>query len=154
MKQQAEAAVRAVTSRRTRYQRASAAAFVDACLAEGRVCFPLEALVDETGLSSRAALAQLRRLAPAVVPVYPRANFFLIVPPEHRLNGAPPVLWWIDTFLSWHDEPYYLGLMSAAAQYGSSYQALQTTQIITLRQRDDIEIGRLRVSFTMKKTML
>ena len=138
---------------RQRYRPGTAAAFVDARLAEGRACLSLDALVDETKLDRSAALKQLRRLAPKVVPVYPRSEIFLIVPPEHRLNGAPPVLWWIDEFLAWHGEPYYLGLMSAAAQYGSSHQVLQTTQIITSRPRDDIEIGRLRVSFIMKKTV-
>lgn len=140
-------------SKRQRYRPGTAAAFADARLAEGRVCLSLDALVDETKLDRSAALKQLRRLAPKVVPIYPRSEIFLIVPPEHRLNGAPPVLWWIDEFLAWHGEPYYLGLMSAAAQYGSSQQALQTTQIITSRPRDDIEIGRLRVSFIMKKTV-
>lgn len=154
MKRHSETAEGSAAPRRRIYRRATSAAFVEARLAAGRVCFPLDELADETGLAPAVAMKQLRRLAPLVVPVYQRANFFLIVPPEHRLNGAPPVLWWIDAFLAWHDEPYYLGLMSAAAQYGSSHQALQTTQIITLRQRDDIEVGRLRVSFTIKKTMV
>jgi hypothetical protein len=45
-----------------------------------------------------------------------------------------------------------VGLLSAAALYGSSHQALQCTQIVTSEPRTDIEIGRLRVSFVMKKS--
>jgi hypothetical protein len=135
------------------YRPAAAKAFVEALQARGRLGFPLEALVSHTGLSPEAAAAQLRRLRSAVVPLYSRSNFFLIVTPEHRVMGAPPVLWWLDDYFTWKRQPYYLALLSAAAHYGSSHQAMQVTQVMTTDPTPDICMGRLRLSFSIKKSL-
>ena len=133
------------------YQKGLAAKFIDDCLAGGRVCFVLDELKRETGLSPVAAVWQVRRLAPRVVQVYPRSSFYLIVPPEHRVNGAPPVTWWIDDFFRYLGKPYYVALLSAAAEHGSAHQAVQVTQVMTDGHRDDISVGRLRIHFFTKK---
>ncbi len=112
-------------------QNGAAAAFIDARLAAGHVSFPLADLVNETGLSVTAAKNQLRRLGSLVIRVSRLQQFFLIVSPEHRYMGAPPVTWWLDDYFSWLGHPYYLALQSAAGIYGSNPQALQVTQVMT-----------------------
>ena len=82
-------------------QNGAAAAFIDARLAAGHVAFPLADLVKETGLSVTAAKNQLRRLGSLVVRVSRLQQFFLIVSPEHRSMGAPPVTWWLDDYFTW-----------------------------------------------------
>ena len=129
----------------------AAAAFIDAKLAAGRVAFPLRDLVRETGLSATAAKNQLLRLGNQIVRVSRPQQFFLAVSPEHRLVGAPPVLWWLDDYFKWLGHPYYLALQSAASVYGSNPQALQVTQVMTDVPRREIEIGRLRVRFFVKR---
>lgn len=129
----------------------AAAAFVDAKLAAGRVAFPLRDLVRETGLSATAAKNQLFRLGSQIVRVSRPQQFFLAVSPEHRLVGAPPVLWWLDDYFNWLGHPYYLALQSAASVYGSNPQALQVTQVMTDVPRREVEIGRLRVRFFVKR---
>jgi hypothetical protein len=127
------------------------AEFVDARLAQGRVAFPLSALVEQTGLSVTAARKQLLRLGNGVVRVSPRQQFFLIVGPEHRAIGAPPPAWWLDDYFGWLGHPYYLALQSAAETYGSSPQALQVTQVITDVPRREITVGRIRIRFFVKR---
>jgi len=39
-------------------------------------------------------------------------NFSLIVSPEHRSMGSPPVAWWLDDYFSWLGHPYYLALFN------------------------------------------
>jgi hypothetical protein len=129
----------------------AASAFIDARLAAGSVAFPLRDLVKETGLSAAAAKNQLLRLGSQIVRVSRPQQFFLIVSPEHRLVGAPPVLWWLDDYFNWLGHPYYLALQSAAGVYGSNPQALQVTQVITDVPRREIEIGRLRIRFFVKR---
>ncbi len=129
----------------------AAAALIDARLAVGQVAFPLADLMRETGLSRIAATRQLERLGPAVVRVSRLQPFFLIVPPEHRRRGAPPVEWWLDDYFRWLGEPYYVALLSAAAAHGANPQALQSTQVITARPRRPLEIGELRVHFFVKR---
>jgi predicted transcriptional regulator of viral defense system len=129
----------------------AAARFIDARLAGGRVAFPLADLVKETGLSATAARNQLLRLDSQIVRVSRMHQFFLIVGPEHRAVGAPPVAWWLDDYFSWLGHPYYLALQSAAGMYGSNPQALQVTQVMTDSPRRQIEAGRIRVRFFVKR---
>jgi hypothetical protein len=128
-----------------------AAKFMDVRLASGSVAFPLSDLVQETGLSVIAARNQLLRLRGRIVRVSPRQQFFLIVGPEHRQMGAPPPAWWLDDYFGWLGHPYYLALQSAAETYGSSPQALQVTQVMTDVPRREIEVGRIRVRFFVKR---
>jgi hypothetical protein len=129
----------------------AAAAFIDTRLTTGRVAFPFSDLVRETGLSATAAKNQLLRLGSQIVRVSRPQQFFLIVSPEHRPVGAPPVAWWLDDYFNWLGHPYYLALQSAAGVYGSNPQALQVTQVMTDVPRREIEVGRLRVKFFVKR---
>ena len=132
-------------------QSGAAAAFLDSQAAAGRAAFPLAQLVGETGLSPMAARKQLRRLGGRVVQPTGRHPFFLIVAPEHRAVGAPPVAWWLDDYFKWLGHPYYLALQSAAATYCSTPQALQVSQVMTDKPRREIVTGRLRIQFFVKR---
>src|SRR5262249_3482365 len=115
--------------------------------------FPLTALVKATGLSTTAARHQLLRLKNRVTRVSPRQPFYLIVGPEHRAIGAPPVEWWLHDYFAWLEQPYYLALQSAAISLGSNPQALQVTQVMTKTARRVLEVGRIRVQFFVKCTV-
>jgi len=127
--------------------------FINQCLASGRTAFPLVDLVQATGLSVTAARNQLLRLKDRVTRVSPRHRFFLIVSPEHRAVGAPPVAWWLHDYFQWLSVPYYLALQSAASSLGSNPQALQVTQVMTNLPRRPVEIGRIRIQFFVKRTV-
>jgi hypothetical protein len=131
----------------------AADAFIERRLASGRVAFPLADLVEETGLSVTAGRNQLLRLGNRVRRVSPRQRFFLIVSPEFRAVGAPPVAWWLRDYFTWLGQPYYLALQSAASTYGSNPQALQVTQVMTNVPHRPIETGRIRVQFFVKRTL-
>lgn len=136
--------------RTTEYKSGAASRFVNALRQRGCVGFSVEQLIAATGLSDLAARRQLTRLSPLVVRVTPRQEFFLIVDPEHQPLGAPPPAWWLDGYFAWLGRPYYLALQSAAAEYGSSPQAIQVTQVITDKPRRDIVLGRIRIQFFVK----
>lgn len=126
-------------------------AYVEAQQAAGRVAFSMTDLMLKTGLSLAAAKGQLRRLGAGVVRVSPSQQFFLIVSPEHRARGGPPVEWWLDDYFRWLGLPYYLALLSAASAHGSNPQALQVTQVMTGSPRRALKIGALRVNFFVKR---
>lgn len=129
----------------------AAEAFIEARMALGRVAFSLEELTKESGLSAIAAKFQLLRLRGKVARVSPRQPFFLIVSPEHRSMGAPPVNWWLQDYFNWLERPYYLALQSAASSFGSNPQALQVTQVMTSRPCREIKVGRIQVQFFVKR---
>lgn len=134
-------------SRRVR----AASAYLEARLAAGRVAFSLPDLMRETGLSRIAATRQLARLGASVTRVSRLQPFFLIVPPEHRGRGAPPVEWWLGDYFRWLGSPYYLALLSAAGAHGSNPQGIQATQVMTGTPRRALEVGDLRVHFFVKR---
>ncbi|MFZ4780042.1 MAG: type IV toxin-antitoxin system AbiEi family antitoxin domain-containing protein [Terrimicrobiaceae bacterium] len=121
------------------------------CLDKGQIVFSLGAVIEVTGLSRVAARAQIRRSG-QVVPFSLRRGIYIIVPPEYRVNGAPPVDWWLDACFSHLGEPYYVGLLSAAGFHGSSHQAVQSVQIMisSTTPRRDMRIGRLHLKFFQK----
>lgn len=134
----------------TSYQPGAAESFIEAKLSQGIVSFSLADLIEKTGLSVIAARNQLLRLGEKVARVSPRQQYFLIVTPEHRSIGSPPVEWWLDDYFGWLGRPYYLAMQSAASAYGSSQQAIQVTQVVTDIPRRGIIIGRTRLHFFVK----
>ena len=139
-----------MNNKQTTYLTGAAKDFIDAKLASGFVSFSLADLTTTTGLSVIAAKNQLLRLKSIVTRVSPRQQYFLIIQPEHRSIGAPPVEWWLDDYFRWLGHCYYLALQSAAGTFGSSPQAIQETQVITDIPRRDMTIGRIRVRFFVK----
>ena len=125
---------------------------MESSVARGRVLFSLADLCKATGFNVPAARAQLRRM-PQVVRVAPRGDLFLYVAPEHRAAGAPPFEWWLDACFSHWEQPYYVGLLSAATLLGSSHQAVQTVQVMisTNCPRRNLLVGRLRIEFLQRK---
>lgn len=144
-------ALPATTLAPTRRNINAAQRFVVACQSVGKAGFTMLELRDETGLSAIAARDQLKRLKGQVVRVSPRQDFFLIVSPDQLLMGAPPAFWWLDAYFHAIGRPYYVALLSAAAEYGSSHQAIQVVQVITDKPLRELKIGRIRVQFFVKK---
>lgn len=127
--------------------------FIEEKLAGTEYGFSLENLMAETGLSNVAARNQLLRLRPLVRRISPKLGFYLIVQPEYRSAGSPPVEWWLDDFFRWLGNPYYIALQSAAEWHGSSPQAIQVTQVMTDVPRKEICVGGRRIRFFMKKSV-
>lgn len=127
---------------------------IDRVQAEGRLFFSADEIPCRQG--SRAVEAALRRLAAkgAIRRLLPKSPAFVIVPPEHRSMGLPPIEWWLDDFMRHLGQEYYLGLLSAAAAAGSSHFAPMETQVVVTRWMRPIEYGRLRIRFFQKAHIL
>ena len=125
----------------------------DQLQAQGRLVASVDELVKLSGLTLTAVRRQLDRLSPRVVRLPGRPPACLVVPPEHRVRGAPPVAGWLDAYFHLRGDAYYLGLLSAAALHGSSRQAVQLTQILTTKPLRPMDIGRLHLDFYVKATL-
>lgn len=123
--------------------------FLVATQARNRLAFSLDEVSRAVPTQGRALEAALRRRAEAgaIVRVAPRTGFFLIVPPEHRAMGCPPVERWLGRYMAFLRRPYYLGLLSAAEFHGSSHFAVTETQVVTTLWSRPVEVGMVRVSF-------
>lgn len=135
-----------------RSPRSFVAGFVEAVQSGGRLSFSLRDVERATGAASTRLRSALYRLAAsgAIIRITPKADFFLIVPPEYRSLGVPPVEYWLDDFMAHFRLPYYLGLLSAAEAYGSAHFAVMETQVATQRWMRSITVGRTRLRFFQK----
>jgi len=59
----------------------------------------------------------------------------------------------LDAYFRHRGQPYYLGLLSAAALHGSSSQAVQVTQVLTTEPMRPADIGRLHLDFYEKSSL-
>ena len=130
--------------------RTQLAHFIEAVQAGGRLFFSADEIPQAEG--SRAVEAALRRLVAkgTIRRLLTKSPAFVIVPPEHRNMGLPPIDWWLDDLMRYLGQGYYLGLLSAAATMGSSHFAVMETQVVTTKWLRPIEIERLRIRFFQK----
>lgn len=126
--------------------------FVEQVQASGRLTFSLADIAASGPLEGRALEAALRRHAAngAIRRVSRRSDFFVIVPPEYRQMGAPPVDWWLGDLMTHLELPYYVGLLSAAQRQGASPFAVMEIQVITPRQMKPLVVGRSRIRWFVK----
>lgn len=119
----------------------------------GRLVTSLNDLVAMSGLTPLAVRRQLEHLVDRVVRLPSRPSCFLIIPPEHRLRGAPPIANWLGDYYRLRQQPYYVGLLSAAAMHGSAQQAVQITQVITTVPTRALDLGHVHIEFHVKRRL-
>jgi predicted transcriptional regulator of viral defense system len=125
--------------------------FVDALQSRGYYTFTRDEAQKSLGASNTAFTFAANRLSKKGKIASPRRGFYVIVPTEYRLSGAPPASWYIDDLMKFHETPYYVGLLSASALHGAAHQQPQEFQIITTVQLRPIRIGRDKIRFFTKK---
>jgi predicted transcriptional regulator of viral defense system len=80
-----------------------------------------------------------------------RKGFHAIVPVEHSRQGVPPSDWFIDDLMRSLGQPYYIGLLSAAALHGAAHQQVQQLQIVVPKQERPLVVPGLSIRFFRKK---
>lgn len=127
--------------------------FIDDLQASGRYTFtPADVRAGLT--KSDVAIANaLRRFTKRGRVATPRRGFYVIVPTEYRAAGAPPPSWFIDDLMSYLGQPYYVGLLTAAALHGASHQQPMVFQVVTDRPTRPAISGRIRAEFRMSRSV-
>lgn len=82
-----------------------------------------------------------------------RGDFYTIVPPEHQASGSLPAAWFIDFLMKHLEQPYYCGLLTAAALHGAAHQQPMVFQVVTTKQMRPIHVGNLQIEFLCKKVI-
>ena len=83
----------------------------------------------------------------------PRRGFFVIVPAEYRAAGCTPASWFIHDLMRFLGQPYYVGLLSAAALHGAAHQQPMVFQVLTDRPTRGGRAGRVRIEFHMSRSI-
>lgn len=120
----------------------------------GRLVASLDELAALSHLTPLAVRRQLEHLDDKVVRLPSRPSCFLIISPEHRQRGAPPIASWLGDYFRLRQQPYYVGLLSAAAMHGSAQQAVQITQVMTTKPTRAFDLGHVHLEFHVKQRLL
>ena len=126
------------------------AAFVEHLQRQGRYTYDRAEALAALGVSETALKQAALRLAKKGVLVAPRRGFFVIVPPEYRDAGAPPPAWYIDSLMRFHAQPYYVGLVSAAALHGAAHHAAQEFHVVTSAPLRPTQVARSLLRFFVR----
>src|SRR5437762_5813230 len=126
---------------------------VDSLQSQGRYTFTRAEALAALGASAEAFKKAIQLLARRRRLVSPRRGFYVIVPVQYRVAGAPPASWYIDDFMKAVGTPYYVGVLTAAALHGAAHQAPQEFQVVTTTRRRTVVVGRERVRFLRKRKL-
>ena len=126
-------------------------AFVEGLQATGTYTFSNADVRDALPKSEVAIDNALRRLKKRGRIVGPRRGFYVVVPTEYKMAGSPPPSWFIDGLMDFLGQPYYVGLLSAAAVHGASHQQPMTFQVVTDRPTREGVAGRGHINFHMSR---
>jgi predicted transcriptional regulator of viral defense system len=109
---------------------------------------------DEALNLAQAALTKgLQRLQRAGRIRMIRRGFYVIVPLEYAIGGIIPPDWFIDDLMKFLEQPYYVGVLTAAALHGASHQQPQEYQVVVALPERAISTANLRIRFFIKKSM-
>ena len=131
----------------------SASEYIDRLQTDGRLTFTTEAAVEALGGSLPAVRAQLRRLKEKGHIADPMRGFHVIVPPKYRRLGCLPAEQLVPPLMEHLGEPWYVGLLSAAALQGAAHQAPMAFQVVVPEARRGLSCGGVRVDFVVRHGM-
>lgn len=126
-------------------------AYVDNLQSHGKHIFFREQALQVLGISQQALTDSVKRLVDKGRILRIRRGFFVIVPLAYRSVGSPPASWFIHDLMEFHQQPYYVGVLSAAAIHGAAHQQPSEFQIITTRPLKTISVAKLRINFFVKQ---
>lgn len=130
-----------------------ATAFLDDLATRGRASFTSEDAIAALGPSAPAARMSLSRLLAAKRIASPAKGFYVVLPPEYRSLGCLPAEHFLDPLMQWLGAPYYIALLSAAAQHGAAHQAPMRTQVMVATPRRPLRCGGVAVDFIVRADM-
>jgi hypothetical protein len=102
-----------------RHDKQTLADLVDTYQASGRYVFTRDDALGTLGVTEEALKKAVQRLVTKRRLAVPLRGFSIIVPIEYREAAAPPASWFIDDLMKFYGQPYYVGLLTAAALHGS-----------------------------------
>lgn len=125
-------------------------AYIDNLQTQGRYTFTRQEALGALAITKDAFKLALYRLIRKRRLIKPRKEFYVIVPLEYQNVGGPPPSWYIDDLMKFQKQPYYVGLLSAAALHGAAHQQPQQFQVITNKHLRPIIISRYSIKFFTK----
>lgn len=127
--------------------------FIDIIQSKGRYCFTIDEALRTINISKIAIIRAIQRLSKKGRVVLVRRGFYVIVPPEYQSSGILPPSWFIHDLMQFIGQPYYVGLLSAAAIFGAAHQQPQVFHVVTNKSLRNINESGLSIQFFVKSNL-
>lgn len=127
--------------------------FTEELQAHGRYTFTKQEAVTALHISDNAFRKAVQRLSQEKRLIRIVNEFYAVIPFEYQLSEGMPATHYIDALMKFRKQPYYVGILSAAALHGAAHQAPQELQVITSEPMATIKAGRARIRFFTKKNI-
>jgi len=131
----------------------SLAEYVDNLQKRGRYTFSKLEVEQATGESGSPLKLSMWRLAKKHRIVIIRQGFYAIVPLEYSSAGSLPPEWFISDLMKFIGQPYYVGLLSAAAILGAAHQQPQEFHVVVPKVIRSVKVANIRIRFFQKTCM-
>ena len=128
-------------------------AYVDQLQSRGRYSFLKSEAQSVLHLTDSALVKALWRLEQRNRIRTIKRGFYIIVPLEYASTGILPPEWFIADLMKYMEQPYYVGLLSAAALHGAAHQQPQEFHVVLPSHQRDIRVHALQLRFFKKSGM-
>ncbi len=127
--------------------------YLNSLQTRGRYTFTRDEALATLGITPTSFRFSALRLIKKKRLIRPKQGFYVIVPTEYSEVGTPPATWFIDTLMKFYQQPYYVGLLSAAALYGAAHQQPQVFQVVTNKPLRPVATSLSQIQFFTKRTI-
>jgi predicted transcriptional regulator of viral defense system len=124
--------------------------WVDSRQEQGLYFFSREEAIQSLQFTEEAFKKAAARLAKKNRILRIRSGFFVIIPLEYRSSGILPAEWFIADLMAYLEQPYYVGLLSAASLHGAAHQQPQQFQVVTTAPQREVRKKGLAIRFFFK----
>lgn len=126
------------------------AKWIDDRQAKGLYYFTKEGAIKSLKLSDAAFKMAVSRLQKKERIHRVFNGFYIIIPIEYSSTRILPADWFIADLMAHVKQPYYVGLLSAAALFGAGHQQPQEFQVVTSHPLRTIQMKNLSIRFFVK----
>ena len=124
--------------------------WVDSRQEQGLYFFTREEAIATLQFTEEAFKKAAARLAKKNRILRIRSGFFVLIPLEYRTTGVLPAEWFVADLMAYLEQPYYVGLLSAASLHGAAHQQPQQFQIVTTTPQREVRKKGLAIRFFFK----
>jgi predicted transcriptional regulator of viral defense system len=126
-------------------------AWVDSLQSQGIYSFTRKEAINALGISEVALKQAATRLIKKNRIVRILGGFYITIPLEYLSTGMLPGEWFINDLMKYVEQPFYVGLLSAAFLHGAAHQQPQQFQVVTVKPLREIKSKGLAIRFFVKK---
>ncbi len=119
----------------------------------GYFYFTRQTALAELDISNNALNCAIYKLKKKGEIVSPAKNLYIMIPPEYQKTGCLPATELIPILMEHWKLSYYVCLLSAAEFHGASHQKPQVFQVMTNKQLNPLNCGKIQINFVYKKNI-